>query len=97
MPWGVDNCGDIRVKHYVVFALEFPHSIEAFGILTDQVVFVLNGLFFGNCTVTGCGDAFLYREVKCQQFQVGGCREANYCWAWGICDIEGCSGVFPFV
>ena len=28
----MDNCGDIRVKHYVVFALEFPHSIEAFGI-----------------------------------------------------------------
>ena len=51
----MDNCRDIRVKYYVIFALELSHSIEAFGILTDQVLFVLNGLLLGNCTVAGCG------------------------------------------
>ena len=96
-PWGMDNCWDIRVKYYVILALELSHSIEAFGILTDQVLFVLNGLLLGNCTVAGCGVIFLNRKVKCQQLQVGGSREAYYCWAWVVCDIEGCSSVFPFV
>ena len=93
----MDNCRDIRVKYYVIFALKLSHSIEAFGILTDQVLFVLNGLLLGNCTVAGCGVIFLNRKVKCQQLQVGGSREAYYCWAWVVCDIEGCSSVFPFV
>ena len=95
--WGMDNCGDIRVKYYVVFALELSGSIETFGILTDQVLFVFNGLLLGSCTVTGCGDVFFNRKVKCQQLQVGGSREGYDCWAWGVCDIEGCSSVFPFV
>ena len=47
-PWGMYNCVDIRVKYYVVFALELSHSIEALGILTE-VLFVLNGLLLGNC------------------------------------------------
>ena len=95
--WGMDNWGDIRVKYYVVFALELSGSIETFGILTDQVLFVLDGLLLGSCTFTGCGDVFFNRKVKCQQLQVGGSREAYDCWAWGVCDIEGCSSVFPFV
>ena len=93
----MDNWGDIRVKYYVVFALELSGSIETFGILTDQVLFVLDGLLLGSCTFTGCGDVFFNRKVKCQQLQVGGSREAYDCWAWGVCDIEGCSSVFPFV
>lgn len=51
----MDNCGDIRIKYYVVFALELSHSIEAFGILTDQALLVLNGLILGSCTVQGVG------------------------------------------
>ena len=93
----MDNCRDIRVKYYVIFALELSHSIEAFGILTDQVLFVLNRLLLGNCTVAGYGVIFLNRKVKCQQLQVGGSWVAYYCWAWGVCDIEGCSSIFPFI
>ena len=95
-PWGMDNCGDIRVKYYVVFALELSHSNEALGILTE-VLFVLNGLLLGNCIVGGCGVIFLNRKVKCQQLQVGGSQEAYNCWAWGVCDIEECASFFPFV
>ena len=92
----MDNCGDIRVKYHVVFALELSHSNEALGILTE-VLFVLNVLLLGNCIVAGCGVIFLNRKVKCQQLQVGGSQEAYNCWAWGVCDIEECASFFPFV
>ena len=93
----MDNWGNIRIKYYVVFTLELSHSIEAFRILTDQVLLVFYGLLLGSCIVTGCGDVFLNRIVKSQKLQVSGSREAYDCWAWGVCDIEGCSSTFPFV
>ena len=58
-----DNCVDIRVKYYVVFALELSHSIEALGILTE-VLFVL-----GNCTVAGWGSFSSIEKLSISSFK----------------------------
>jgi len=67
----------------VVFALKLYHFVEAFGILSDNVMFAFNELLLESYIVTGCCKVFARWKVGCQQLQV--CQwKSDSLWLLGV-------------